>query len=170
MVGRPPKPSAIRIIEGMRGHRPLPKEPKHSTGIPEKPRKMSAGAHLVWDELVDDMDPRIFCRTDRRALWQLAEDEAILAEAYAGFWKMARMLKKKAEAEGRPLPAGEIMGLLTMQNGRSAMRAVRDLAARVIIERREFGLTPSSRARVAVGGGRLEGIIDPLELKLCGPA
>jgi hypothetical protein len=47
-----------------------------------------------------------------------------------------------------------------------AMSAIRDLASRVIIERREFGLTPASRSRVeTVGNG---GAVDSLELKLCG--
>jgi hypothetical protein len=45
------------------------------------------------------------------------------------------------------------------------MNAIRDLGARVLIERREFGLTPSSRTRISTQG---EGSIDPLEMKLCG--
>ena len=44
--------------------------------------------------------------------------------------------------------AGSLLG---MKQGRLAMAAIRDLAARVIIERREFGLTPSSRSRVPAG-------------------
>lgn len=152
MRGRLPKPNATRVAEGMRGHRPLTNEPRHAAGIPEKPKTISAEASRVWEELLGNMDPRILAQTDRRALWQLAEDEAILQAAYTGFWKMAKKLKTEAKSKGRDLPAGEIMSLLQMSNGRQAMLAIRDLAARVIIERREFGLTPSARARINVPG------------------
>jgi hypothetical protein len=131
---------------------------------------MSAGAKKVWDELVEEMDGTgVLCRADRRALWQLSEDECLLAESYAGIWKMIHSLEKKAKEEGKELPAGAIFHMLNMTSGRLAMTAIRHLANRVIIERREFGLTPSSRSRIEAmgeleGGGR----IDPLELKLCG--
>ena len=60
------------------------------------------------------------------------------------------------------------MALLSMQNGRLVMAAIRDLAARTIVERREFGLTPSSRTRIAAAAELGVGAIDSLELKLCG--
>jgi hypothetical protein len=111
---------------------------------------MSRMAGLVWDELVMEMGATaVLRRVDKRALWQLAEDEAIMTEAYDGLWRMADSLAKKAAAEGKILPAGPMAALLTMTSGRLAMAAIRDLAARTIIERREFGLTPSSRSRVS---------------------
>jgi YaaC-like Protein len=76
---------------------------------------------------------------DRRALWHLCEDEALIAEAYAGIWKTVRALKKKAKTEGKELPAGAVMSMLSMTSGRMAMSAVRDLSTRAIIQRREFG-------------------------------
>ena len=151
MRGRLPKPTGLRKLEGNPGHRSFPKnEPQYGPGLPQKPRGMSVAAKKIWDELVDQMlGAAILRNVDQRALRQLCEDEAILEQAYESFWKMARRLKKEAEAQGKELPAGEMMALLTMKSGRLAMNSLRDLAARVIIERREFGLTPSSRTRVA---------------------
>lgn len=166
--GPAPKPSDLRRLEGVPGHRPLPQnEPRYSRGLPQKPRKMSGAAKKVWDELVDEMaGAAVLRRVDKRALWQLAEDEAILAEVYDGLWKMARRLKAEAKSQGKDLPSGEMMSLLTMKSGRLAMASLRDLAARVIIERREFGLTPSSRSRIEVVDDATA--TDSLELKLCG--
>jgi phage terminase small subunit len=166
--GPAPKPTGIRRLEGNPAHRPLPEnEPQYAPGIPERPKKISAAATQIWDELISEMAAAsILRRVDRRALWQLSEDEALLSSAYEGIWSMARAIKREAKAQGKRLEHGEIMMLLTMKNGRMAMSAVGHLAARVIIERREFGLTPSSRTRIdaAADGGAM----DALEMKLCG--
>jgi phage terminase small subunit len=166
--GPAPKPTGLRRLEGNPAKRALPqREPQYEPGLPEKPKRMSPAARRIWDELVDEMaGAAVLRRVDRRALWQLAEDEALIAEAYAGLWQMVGALKKKAAEEGKTLPAGALMGLLTMNNGKSAMKAIRELSMRLILERREFGLTPSSRSRIdtAVEAGA----IDTLELKLCG--
>jgi P27 family predicted phage terminase small subunit len=166
--GPAPKPTALRKLEGNPSKRPLPlNEPQYPPGVPTKPKKISKRASPIWDELVDQMAPAaILRRVDRMALWQLCEDEAILANAYEGIWSMANAIKREAKAQGKRLDQGEIMALLSMKNGRMAMSAVGHLAARVIIERREFGLTPSSRSRIdaAADGGAM----DALEMKLCG--
>jgi phage terminase small subunit len=135
---------------------------------------MSQGARRIWDELVDEMAGAYILRSvDQRALWHLCEDEALIEEAYAGIWKMIRALKKKAKAEGKGLPAGAVMSMLSMTSGRMAMSSIRDLSIRAVIQRREFGLTPASRSRVETLDGPFRGGTqgqggDPLEMKLCG--
>ncbi len=165
--GPAPKPTGVRVLEGCRAHRPLPEnEPHYPPGIPAKPKKISRQAQRVWEELVVEMAPANVLRgVDRRALWQLAEDEALLSEAYAGLWKMIRAVEDKAKKEGKELPGGPLFALVSMTSGRLAMNAIRDLGARVLIERREFGLTPSSRTRISTAG---DGSMDSLEMKLCG--
>jgi phage terminase small subunit len=165
--GPAPKPTEVRRYEGNPSRRPLPNEPYYPPGLPAKPKKISAPASAIWDELVDEMAATaVLRRVDKRALWQLAEDEALLASAYDGIWNMARAIKREAKAQGKQIHQGEIWALLSMKNGRMAMSAVGHLAARVIVERREFGLTPSSRSTIdaAVDGGGM----DALEMKLCG--
>lgn len=166
--GPAPKPSGIRRIEGNPAHRPLPlNEPQYRPGLPTKPKKISTAASGVWDELVEEMaSAAILRRVDARALWQLSEDEALLANAYQGIWSMAAAIKREAKAQGKRLQHGEIMVLLTMKNGRMAMNAIGNLAARVVIQRREFGLTPSSRTRIDTASDG--GAMDALEMKLCG--
>ena len=133
MPGPAPKPSKTRMAEGCRAHRPLPKEPKYSATIPEAPKGISASAKRIWNELVDEMAAAgVLCRVDRNALWQLCEDEALLVEA-----------RKMAAEQGTT-------ALLTTPEGKQAMQMIRDLSARIIVERREFGLTPASRTRVSV--------------------
>jgi P27 family predicted phage terminase small subunit len=166
--GPAPKPTAVRQAEGNLSRRPLPaNEPQYEPCLPAKPKTLSPSARRVWDELVDEMaSASVLRRVDQRALAQLSEDEALIVDAYTGLWKMAAAVRRKAKAEGKTLPAGALLALLSMTNGRMAMSAIRDLASRVIIERREFGLTPASRSRVeTVGNG---GAVDSLELKLCG--
>lgn len=166
--GPAPKPTGARIIEGKRAHRPLPEnEPQYPPGVPAQPKKMSRPAKAIWDELVGEMAAANILRAvDQRALWQLAEDEALLADAYAGIWKTARAIHTKAKSEGRELPGGPLFALLGMSNGRLAMSTINNLAARVIIERREFGLTPSSRTRITAAAG--DESMDALEAALCG--
>jgi hypothetical protein len=166
--GPAPKPTAVRRIEGNPSRRPFPKnEPQYALALPSKPRKMSAPARVVWDELVSEMAAAsVLRRVDARALWQLCEDEAILSSAYSGLWKMARAIKGEAKAQGKDLKADEVWVLLMQKAGRMAFNSLNNISARVIIERREFGLTPSSRSRIdtALEGGA----IDALEMKLCG--
>ena len=165
--GPAPKPTNVRVLEGCRAHRPLPaNEPQYPVGTPSKPKKMSRQAKQVWNELISEMQPAGVLRTtDGRALWHLAEDEALLTEAYAGLRRMVSALEEKAKREGKELPGGPLFGLLGLTSGRLALAAIRDLGARLIIQRREFGLTPSSRTRVS---GSSEGSMDALEQKLCG--
>jgi phage terminase small subunit len=157
----------VRVLEGCRAHRPLPEnEPQYPPGIPSKPKRISRQAKVVWNELVAEMAPANVLRSvDERALWQLAEDEALLSEAYSGLWKMIRALQDKAKVEAKELPGGALFALVSMTSGRLAMNAIRDLAARVLVERREFGLTPASRTRISTPG---ETSMDSLEMKLCG--
>ena len=167
MRGRLPKPSGVRILEGNRGRRPLPaNEPQYSSALPSPPEKISPPARKVWDDLVKEMaSARVLRRVDKRALWHLAEDEALVSEAYAGLWQMMEALTEEAKRNNKKLPAGPVFGLLGMTQGCLAMAAIRDLSSRVIIERREFGLTPSSRMRIDAGDNSG---MDALEAKLCG--
>lgn len=168
-----PKPTALKALDGNPGRRPLPKELNFPPGIPARPKKMSPPAKAIWDELVAEMAPAKLLRTvDQRALWQLAEDEALIEEAFAGIWKTVKALKDEAKAKGQTLPGGALFALLQMRAGRMALNSISHLANRVIAERREFGLTPSARARfdadsLGLGASKV-GDDDPLELKLCG--
>jgi phage terminase small subunit len=173
MRGPTPKPTAIRKYEGNPSGRPLPKREPHFPGMPVRPKRMSAKAKPIWNDLTAQMKTSgLLCAADSRALAQLCEDEAILSCMYAGFWGMAATIKKEAAAQGKALMVDEVWVLLMQKAGRMAIAALNNFGGRVIIERREFGLTPSARSRIDAGlgsgGGSGFSEVDPLELKLCG--
>jgi phage terminase small subunit len=170
--GPPPKPTDIRLLEGNRGRLKInPNEVQYDRAIPDKPEGISPAASKIWDDLVREMGGAkrgsVLRRVDQRALWQLAEDEALLAEAYQGLWRMQSAVKRKAQAEKTGPGLGALLSIMGMSQGRLAMCAIRDLAARVVVERREFGLTPASRTRVATEA-TMSAPEESLEMKLCG--
>jgi hypothetical protein len=151
----------------MRGHHPLRREPQHKFGCPDQPKGLSKAAARIWDQLIDDMDPMILRRTDGGALAQLCENEALIVETMAGLREKAEKLKAEAKAEGRELPGGAMLALMETREGASVMRLLRNLERNTVTQRREFGLTPASRARV--GPGESVGTPDILDEVLCRP-
>jgi len=138
----------------MRGHKPLRHEAQHAPGCPTRPKEMSLSARRIWDRLVKDMDPAVLCRTDHDALATLCDDEGLLSDSYAALRKLVEVVRKEAAVEGKELPAGPFAAVLTIPQGRSILLTIRHLVTRVIVQRREFGLTPAARTRVD-GGGRM---------------
>lgn len=169
--GPAPKPTELRRLEGNQAKRPLPEEAPYPSGIPEKPGTLSEAAAPIWDELVEQIAPSgVFCLTDGGALAQLSEDQALLEAGYAGIWSIVDSLNKKAAERGVALHGGALLSFLSGTSGRRAMAAINTIAARVIVERREFGLTPAARTRIAnpdaMGSAGMT--FDALEKKLCG--
>lgn len=173
--GRPPVPNELKLIHGNPGHHPIPEAVAYAPGVPPKPN-LSPGAEPIWERLVAEMQDvkGLLRQTDGRALWQLAEDEAMLEECTYGIWEQAAEIERqatiKAKHEGKPLsevlPGGGLVALLGTSRGRMALSTINNLAARVIIERREFGLTPSSRPRISTHHGA-EHEVDPVTSIFC---
>jgi phage terminase small subunit len=169
--GPPPKPTSIRVLEGMPDHRPLPtSEPKYRVGVPRRPDGMSTGARKIWDELVGEMAPSCVLRTvDAFALAQLCEDQAMLNTLRKGLAEMSREIAKKAKEQKLELPGGPMIQLSRTTEGRRTLTTIKELSLQVIVQRREFGLTPASNSRVqGAGGSAALGFMDPLERALCG--
>jgi hypothetical protein len=80
----------------------------------------------------------------------------MVTQSYSGLQSMAQKLQRKAKAAGKELPGGPVAALLTLPQGRLALAAIRDIAQRLVVERREFGLSPSSRVRVTADGGGMD--------------
>jgi phage terminase small subunit len=168
--GPPPKPTRMRILEGNRGRRPLPaNEPQYPAGVPERPSSMSAGGRKIWDTLVSEMAASGVLRTvDALALMQLCEDQAMLDTLRKGMAEMTREISKKAKEKKMELPGGPLIQLSRTIEGRRTLSTIRELSAQIIVQRREFGLTPASNGRVQTTGGPGSGFMDPLEQALCG--
>lgn len=161
-VGRPPKPTAIRILEGNLGHRPLPaEEPQPAKGVFETPADLSPGALALWESLVPELDRldllTIVDGTSLEAACRGA-DAAKLADA-----EVSKLLAVVGKGEGNQ----ETYYRLSMLNSvsKKGWQQWKSFAT-------EFGLTPASRVRLStapdprpVGRPRR---VDPLEAALCG--
>jgi phage terminase small subunit len=165
--GPAPQPTAIRVLNGNPARRPLPaSEPQYATGVPNKPSGLSPGARRAWDALVAEMAPSGVLRlVDAGALAMLCEDIAMLETMRKGLAEMAREIAKQAKKQGKSVVGGPLVHLSRTIEGRRTLSTIRELSAQIIVQRREFGLTPASNSRVAAGAG---GTIDPLEAALCG--
>jgi len=163
--GTLPTPTKIRILNGNPSRRPLPtNEPQFAPGIPDRPTGMSAGARKQWDALVDEM---ALCGVLRGALAMLCEDLAMLDTLRKGLAAQAREITNKANEKKQQISGNALTAMSRTTEGRRTLSTIRELSAQIIIQRREFGLTPSSSTRVQASGGAAQ-FIDPLEQALCG--
>jgi phage terminase small subunit len=167
--GTPPTPTKIRILNGNPSRRPLPaNEPQFTPGVPDRPSGMSAGARKQWDDLVGEMAVSgVLRRVDGGALAMLCEDLAMVATLRRGLAAQAREITHKASQKGQRITGNALTVLSRTTEGRRTLTTIRELSAQIIIQRREFGLTPSSSARVQASGEGAQ-FVDPLERALCG--
>ena len=122
MRGRPPKPTALKILQGNPGRRPLNKrEPEPTLGKPEKPEGLGPYGEEIWDELIEQLIMmQVMSTADRRAL-------ELCARSYQ-----------------------EYRQALTQTDKKISVTAASDAWKRCKSMLVEFGLTPSSRSRVKV--------------------
>jgi phage terminase small subunit len=167
--GTPPTPTKIRILNGNPSRRPLPaNEPQFAQGIPPRPAGISAGARKQWDGLVAEMaDAGVVRRVDGGALAMLCEDLAMLDTLRKGLAAQAREITLKAKLKKQQISGNALTALSRTTEGRRTLTTIRELSGQIIVQRREFGLTPSSSTRVQALGGGVQ-LTDPLEQALCG--
>jgi P27 family predicted phage terminase small subunit len=138
-----PKPTRLKLLEGNPGKRPIPEnEPHPISPLPEPPSHLDPYALEEWQRLAPalhnlgllfDVDAQPFaayCVSFSR--WRKAE------EKIAG---LKTMVEVKASGNSRP---STLIGI--------ANEAARDMVRYAS----EFGLTPSSRARLGVSPKRKE--------------
>lgn len=136
------KPTVIRLIEGNKGKRPLPKnEAKVPPALPTPPDFLCVVARAEWDRVAADLyKVGLLTELDRVAL-------AAYCSAYARYVKAEHALERMAEED----PAGGGLTITTthgnvIQNpllgvaNRAKADALRAAAA--------FGMTPASRSGV----------------------
>ena len=134
-VGRKPKPTHLKIIEGNPGKRPLNKnEPKPEPGVPSRPDWLTREAKREWGRVVPALDKlRLLTLVDRAALAMYCQEWGRYVEAQA-------QLSKKAVTT---TPSGYEQPSPYVSIARSSQKACASFCA-------EFGLTPSSRGRMSL--------------------
>ena len=138
MRGRKPKPSAMKRLQGNPGKRTLnAKEPRPEAKIPKCPSHLIGAARAEWTRIVKILyRMRVITELDRATL-------AAYCTAYADYVKAEKQLKSQGiviRSAGGSRYQNPWMGI----KKRSMDQMVKFGA--------EFGLTPSSRARLRVEG------------------
>lgn len=134
--GRPPIPTALKILNGNPGKRPLnDAEPKPPLGVPDCPDWLHAYAREKWAEVVPLLSA---CRVLTMA------DGDVLA-AYCVAWAELRLASEILDAEGRTCIGGsggtKQHPAITMQ--RTALQVLERLFG-------QLGLSPAARVRLRV--------------------
>lgn len=153
MIGRKPKPTAIKKLEGNRGKRPLPEnEPQPDRTPPKCPYWLSFGAKAEWKRVVPELERLgLLTCVDRAAL-------AVYCEVFATWEKAAKELQKGFTYEF------VTRDFKTKRVKKPEVEIARDCRNQIKAFCVEFGLTPSSRGRMSVTGPLPEQ--DPLDLLL----
>ena len=135
--GPPPKPSALKLIAGVPGHRPLPPgEAKPEVAAPTAPRWLNAEARAEWDRLIPQLVRlKLLTEIDRGHL-------AGMCQWWSRYVRAEKMLAwQSAVTENRNHVR------IVNPNLRIAQEAWREYAAAA----QQFGLTPAARTRISVG-------------------
>lgn len=133
MKGPPPQPTALRLIRGNPGKRPLPKrEPKPTLGT-TAPKWLSPYAKTEWVRVYKEAaNLGMITKLDRASL-------AAYCEALADF-------RKATEEAAKSLPLVKLTTGNYQEN--PLYRQKRQAMAGVIKAAAELGFTPSARTRV----------------------
>ena len=135
-VGRPPKPTALKVLEGNPGKRPLNKrEPRPTAGAPTRPEWLLPEAKREWNRLVPELTRLgLLATVDRASLSAYCQCWAMYVDAVKDIKENGTTFVTDKGYEG-PRPSVAIMNQMLQRMG--------SLSAK-------FGFTPSDRARIAV--------------------
>ena len=141
--GRKPKPTALKLVDGNPGKRPINKrEPTPASAIPDCPRQLNAIARTEWKRVTKLLHRNgLIAELDRAAL-------SAYCSSFARYIFFEGKLSKKPSLAIQHSPKtgyDQVSPMFTIM--KSAMKDMKDFAAK-------FGMSPSDR----VG---LVGSLDP---------
>lgn len=152
--GRKPKPTAIKVLEGNPGHRPVnDREPKAPPGMPSCPKWLDKRAKAEWKRMSAILKPLgLLTNMDRAAF-------AGYCQAY-GRWQ---------EAEEELSKTGLVFSTPSGYMQQSPYVAISQANLKTVIKFCEqFGLTPTARSRIISGGNAEQEEKDEMESILGG--
>ena len=139
MRGRKPKPTALKILEGNPGKRPLPKYEPKPKGVPKCPLFLEKAAKKEWRRIVKELSQieGMLTAVDQTAL-------AAYCQAYARWMEAEKVLSEHGTTYQAETKYGfQLMARPEVAISRTALQQVRAFCS-------EFGLTPSSRGRMSL--------------------
>jgi P27 family predicted phage terminase small subunit len=146
MRGPPPTPNVIRLLRGNPGKRPIKPEPKPeiSETVPSPPRFLSGYARAEWRRVAPEL----------HALGLLTVLDVMPFAAYCVAYECwRRAVEERAKAKADPARGLVVTGAISAAAGDMLKFA------------REFGMTPTARARIASAGykppsgGKFDGLL-----------
>lgn len=142
--GPPAKPTALKLVAGNPGKRPLPAgEPVPPAGVPDAPEYLDDRSRRVWDQLVPRLAGIGLARSiDGAALGRYCVLFVMWSEAVA--WCRQHGSTYPVRAEDRDGKPGRVLIIREFPQAKQVRALHRDL---MIVER-EFGLTPAARTRI----------------------
>jgi P27 family predicted phage terminase small subunit len=158
-MSRRPKPTAIKLLEGNPGKRPLnTEEPKPTTGIPEMPKELRPTARREWGRITLDLDALgVLSVVDGKAL-------AMYCDAYADWEEAQRDCVRNGLVIETPVfnKNGDLAGYVKKENPSFNVKckAIKTMKAFLI----EFGLTPASRAKLKIEKPKPEDGLPPRDM------
>ena len=157
MLGRPPKPTDLKLIEGNRGKRALnASEPKPKARVPRVPDHLSQPAKDEWQRITRELGGLgLLTHIDRAALAGYCQAWADWVEAEEQLQKYGRVVRTPSRTVTRRKPNGETE---TEQIGGSVMQSpylsIRNRALEFMHKFLiEFGMSPASRTRISLDNG-----------------
>lgn len=136
MPGPPPKPTALKVLQGNPGGKPLnTQEPQPTRGAPRPPASLRGEALAEWGRIVPELD----------SLGLLAKVDRAYLVAYCESWA-AFDASREILAEQGPLVTGRDGGLVK----NPAAQIMKDSADLMLKFGARFGLSPADRVRLVV--------------------
>jgi P27 family predicted phage terminase small subunit len=134
--GRKPKPTALKVLEGNPGKRPLnEKEPQPKRQAPRCPSWLEPEAKKEWKRMAKTLETiGVLTQVDKAAF-------AGYCQAYAR-WKEAEEFLTKHGTIFKT-PSGYIQQVPQVAIARNYLQIMKDFCS-------EFGLTPAARTRIKV--------------------
>jgi P27 family predicted phage terminase small subunit len=137
------KPTALRLIEGNRSKRPLPKnEPHPRSGIPQPPKHLDAYAMAEWNRIAPELE----------AIGLLSTIDGSALAAYCqciSRWMQAEEALARMKARDK-LTSGL---MIKTSNGNVIQNPLLGVANRAMLMAIrfscEFGMSPAARARLS---------------------
>ncbi len=137
--GPPPKPTALRVLNGNAANRPLnDAEPQSATTRPRCPSWLSKEAKAVWRRTADELE--------RMRVLTLIDGDALAAycQTYARWIAAEAFIAKHGEAYPIRDEAGRVKCMAQFPQ----VSIAKNLLQLVRAYQQEFGMTPSSRSQV----------------------
>ncbi|WP_322092802.1 phage terminase small subunit P27 family [Paraburkholderia bannensis] len=139
---KPRKPTALRLVEGNRSRRPLPKnEPKPRRVIPKPPAHLDAYAVEEWNYITPELD----------AIGLLTSIDGTTLAAYCvcvSRWRQAEEAIQRMKARDKLTSAL----MIKTTNGNAIQNPLIGVANRAMVMAirfaGEFGMSPAARARL----------------------